>query len=86
MSRTLYVSNLPFSATEEMLAGKFARFGTVVSIKISRDPATGRSERKGFIEMRTAAEAQQAVNGLNLADYDGRLMSVNKALSAASRV
>jgi RNA recognition motif-containing protein len=82
MSRTLYVSNLPLSATEEMLAIKFGLFGTVLSVKITRDPATGRSQRCGFVEMTNAFEAQKAVNGLNLADYDGRLISVNKALAS----
>jgi cold-inducible RNA-binding protein len=83
VSTTLYVSNLSFSATEEMLAGTFGKFGTVVSVKIARDPSTGRSRRCAFVAMRTLAEAQTAVNGLNLANFDGRLMSVNKAISAA---
>ena len=41
MSKTLYVSNLPLSATEDVLAGKFGNFGTVVSVKIDRDAGTG---------------------------------------------
>jgi len=80
----LYVSNLPFSATEELLAGKFGKFGTVVSVKVNRDPATGRSHRSGFVEMKSATEAQTAVHGLNFADFDGRPMSVYKALVATS--
>lgn len=83
MSSTLYVSNLPFSATEELLADKFRRFGTVVSVKISRGAATQRSQCSAYVEMQTGIQAQTAVNGLNLADYDGRLMSVNKAAAVA---
>lgn len=83
MSGTLYVGNLPFSATEESLAEKFGRCGTVLSVKLLRDPVTGNSKRCGYIEMATLADAQKAVDRLNLADYEGRLMSVNKtALSA----
>lgn len=86
MSRTLYVGNLPFSATEETLAVKFARCGTVVSVTLVKDPMTGHSKRCGYIEMATQAEAQTAVDRLNLADYEGRLMSVNKVAAAVPAV
>ena len=84
MSKTLYVSNLPISATEEELARKFTRFGTVLSVRLNRDPASGRSQRSGFVEMKTAGDAQTAIDGLNLASYDGRLMSVNKAIATTA--
>jgi len=76
------VNNLPLSATEETLAGKFGRFGTVLSVKLDRDSATGISRRSAFIEMQTAADAQKAINALNFADLDGRLISVYRALAA----
>jgi hypothetical protein len=60
VSTSLYVSNLSPSTTEEMLAGTFEKFGTVLSVKLKRDPETGRMHRYGFIEMKTAAEAQKA--------------------------
>ena len=82
MSTTLYVSNLPLSATEEMLTGKFGKFGAVVSVKLDRDAQTGLSRRGAFVEMRSAADAQGAINGLHLADFDGRLLSVYKALAS----
>ena len=83
MTRTLYVSNLPFSASEEALKAKFALYGPVLSVKMLRDPATGVSRRSAFIEMQTRAAAHAAILRLNLAEYDGRLMSVNKALASA---
>ncbi|HJR71054.1 MAG TPA: RNA-binding protein [Gammaproteobacteria bacterium] len=79
MSTSLYVSNLSSSTTEEMLAGTFQRFGTVLSVKLKRDPETGRMHRYGFIEMKTAAEAQRAANGLNATRFDGRVVSVTRA-------
>jgi RNA recognition motif-containing protein len=81
---TLYVGNLPLSATEEELAGRFGRFGTVMSVKLDRDAGSGVSRRGAFVEMQTAADAQQAINGLNFADFDGRLMSVYKSLAAVA--
>jgi cold-inducible RNA-binding protein len=83
VSTKLYVSNLPLSATEEMLAGKFRHFGTVVSVTLDRDVGTGASRRGAFVEMGTAADAQKAINGLNFADFEGRLMSVYRAVAAA---
>lgn len=85
MSTLLHVGNLPISATEEMLASKFGQFGSVVTTRITRDSA-GRSLRAGFVEMSTAAGAKAAVERLNLADFDGRLMSVYRALTNVLRL
>ena len=85
MSTLLHVGNLPISATEEMLTAKFGQFGSVVSARITRD-AAGRSLRAGFVEMSTAAGATAAVERLHLADFDGRLMAVYKAITSALRL
>jgi RNA recognition motif-containing protein len=82
VSTTLYVSNLPFAATEDLLASKFGKFGRVISVRLNRDAATGVMQRSGYVEMSSAAEAERAVHWLNLADFDGRVMSVNKTLMA----
>jgi hypothetical protein len=34
----------------------------------------------GFVQMMTGGDAQNAVNGLNLTNYHGRLISVDKAV------
>ena len=80
MSTSLYVSNLPASATAETLAETFARFGTVLSVKLKRDPGTGRPYNNGFVEMKTPEEARSAVAGLNATRFDGRLVSVSCAV------
>ena len=82
MSTTLYAGNLPISATADLLAAKFAKFGSVVSVTLDRNSATGASRRGAFVEMRNAIEAARAVAGLNLANFDGRLMSVYRAVVA----
>jgi RNA recognition motif-containing protein len=79
VSTSLYVSNLPSSATEETLAGRFAEFGTVLSVKLKRDPETGSLRRYGFVEMKTSAEARSAVDGLNATRFEDRLVSVSRA-------
>jgi RNA recognition motif-containing protein len=79
VSASLYVSNLPSSATEEMLAETFARFGTVLSAKLKRDPVTRLVRCDGFIEMKTTAEARAAAAALNGTRLEGRVVSVSRA-------
>ena len=81
---TLYVSNLPLSATEAELVLKFGSCGPVVTAKIMLHTSTGRSKRFGFVEMATRADALTAIRRLNLTTYDGRLMSVNLAQPQAA--
>ena len=79
MGKKLYVGNLPFSATDQILTDTFSQCGTVESARIITDRDTGRSKGFGFVEMATEAEATDAINKLNGADYDGRPMTVNEA-------
>jgi RNA recognition motif-containing protein len=80
VSSSLYVSNLPASATPETLASSFAQFGTVLSVKLKRDPGTGVPCNYGFVEMKTPEEARSAAAGLNATRLDGRLVSVSRAV------
>jgi len=45
---------------------------------VSFDAKTGRSKRFAHIEMATPAEAQAAINQLNMTQYDEVVMSVSK--------
>ncbi|OFZ85306.1 MAG: RNA-binding protein, partial [Bdellovibrionales bacterium RIFOXYD1_FULL_44_7] len=77
MGKKLYIGNLPFSATEQVLSDTFAQCGTVTSVKIITDRDTGRSKGFGFVEMSTDEEAQNVITKFNGADYEGRAMTVN---------
>ena len=55
-------------------------YGTVESVKLIMDRNTNRSKGFAFVEMPEAAEAQQAINKLNGAEYVGRQMVVKEAL------
>lgn len=79
MGKKLYVGNLPFSATDQILGDTFAQCGTVESAKIIMDRDTGRSKGFGFVEMSTDAEAAIAITKFNGADCDGRTLTVNEA-------
>jgi RNA recognition motif-containing protein len=79
MGKKLYVGNLPFSATEQVLTDTFSQCGTVESARIITDRDTGRSKGFGFVEMSSDAEAAAAISQFNGADYEGRAMTVNEA-------
>src|SRR5579872_5357112 len=85
MGKKLYVGNLPFSATEQVLVDTFSECGTVETVKIITDRDTGRSKGFGFVEMSTDDEAQKAISKFNGADYEGRAMTVNEAKPMAPR-
>jgi RNA recognition motif-containing protein len=79
MARKLYVGNLPYSANEQDLQDLFASAGTVDTVNMVRDQATGRARGFAFVEMGTDEEAQQAISMLNDKDFGGRNLTVNEA-------
>jgi RNA recognition motif-containing protein len=85
MGKKLYVGNLPFAATDQILVDTFSQCGTVESAKIIMDRDTGRSKGFGFVEMSSEAEAQDAISKFNGADYDGRALTVSEARPMAPR-
>ena len=85
MGKKLYVGNLPYTATDQLLVDTFAQVGTVESAKIITDRDTGRSKGFGFVEMSTEAEAADAISKFNGAEYEGRTLTVNEARPMAPR-
>ena len=80
----LYVGNLPFSATEDTVRTAFAAHGTVESIALVMDRATGQPRGFGFVEM-SSGDASRAMQALNGADFGGRPLKVNEAQDRAAR-
>src|SRR5215468_11005109 len=85
MGRKLYVGNLPYEIGENELQELFARAGSVDTVRVMRDQATGRARGFGFVEMSTDEEAQQAISALNGAQVGGRSLTVNEARPPAAR-
>lgn len=79
MARKLYVGNLPYDTSDQDLQTLFAGAGTVESVSLMRDQATGRARGFGFVEMATDEEAQNAIRTLNNYDLGGRNLTVNEA-------
>ena len=79
MGRRLYVGNLPYTTGEAELQELFSKAGTVESVRVMRDAATGRARGFAFVEMATDEEAQKAATELNQYQMGGRALTVNEA-------
>ena len=79
MGRRLYVGNLPYTTGEAELQELFSRAGTVESVRVMRDAATGRARGFAFVEMATDEEAQKAATEFNQYQMGGRSLTVNEA-------
>jgi len=77
--KNIFVGNLSFGTTEDTLRSAFEPYGSVDTINIIRDRDTGQPRGFAFVEMSNDAEANNAINGLNGKDLDGRSLNVNEA-------
>lgn len=75
----LYVGNLPWRFDDYDLEDAFAEFGEVADAKVVFDRESGRSRGFGFVTLNTDAEVDAAVDALDGADVDGRMIRVNRA-------
>jgi RNA recognition motif-containing protein len=76
----MYVGNLSYNVKESDLRQVMEEYGVVESVKLITDRETRRSKGFAFIEMPDSAEASNAINALNGAEYGGRPMVVKEAL------
>src|SRR5881227_2525325 len=79
MGRKLYVGNFPYETGEAELQDLFARAGTVETVKVMRDMATGRARGFAFVEMATDNDAQAAIDKFHNYEFGGRNLTVNEA-------
>lgn len=79
MSRTAFVGNLSFSATEEELKELFSTAGPVVKARIGMDRETGKSRGFAFVEFASDEDCAAAIQRLNGHEMGGRRLRVNDA-------
>lgn len=69
----LFVGNLSYSVTSEMLRELFSKFGEV------REANVIEGKGFGFVQMSTPDEAQKAMDALNNTDFEGRGLRIDEA-------
>ena len=79
MSNRLYVGNLPFHATHDLITQRFIDCGEVKAVDVVIDRDTGRSRGFAFVEMATPAAAEKAIADLDGEDFEGRPLRVSIA-------
>ena len=71
-TKSLYVGNLSYDTTEDGLRSHFEQWGPISEVRLI--------ERRGFGFVELPAEnAQDAIDGTNGTDLDGRTLTVNEA-------
>ena len=75
----IYVSNIAYNATDELLQETFAAFGEVLSARIIKDRMTGRSRGFGFVEMPNEEHGRAALEGVNGIEVLGRKINAREA-------
>lgn len=82
--KSIYVGNLPYSATEDEVRDLFSQHGEVTRVKLVIDRETNRPKGFGFVEMddNGATGAIQALDGI---EFGGRRLRINEARERAER-
>lgn len=71
-SDTLFVGNLPFSASEDALRDVFGEQGTILGIRLPTNPDDGRPKGFGYVQFSSVDEARNAHSQLQGVDVEGR--------------
>lgn len=79
MENKLYVGNLSYETTEEDLHKLFAQAGTVESVDLIKDRASGRSKGFAFVVMGNQSELEKAIQMFNSYNLGQRELTVNIA-------
>jgi RNA recognition motif-containing protein len=79
MGNRLYVGNLSFDTTSDVLRNCFAECGQVDDVHLVTDRETGRARGFAFVTMGSDADARNAIATLNNSVLEGRPLRVNEA-------
>jgi RNA recognition motif-containing protein len=75
----IFISNLSFRINDEDLRQLFEEYGDITSAKVIIDKYTGKSRGFGFVEMSSDESAKKAIEELDRAEYDGKVITVSVA-------
>lgn len=76
--KSIYVGNLPFTASEDEVRDLFASYGEVNEVRMITDRDTGRPRGFAFVRM-SPSDADAAIEALNGTEMGGRTLRINEA-------
>jgi len=78
MSKSLFVGNLPWSATEDEIKAKFEEHVKVQAVRLITDKFSGKAKGFGFVEV-DDSEMEKAISAMNGQKIGDREIVVNEA-------
>lgn len=75
---TIFISNLPYTLTQDQIRECFAQFGEVQAVRLARERETQQSRGFAFVEMEPTA-ALVAITDLHGRSWGGRTLRVVQA-------
>lgn len=76
---SIYVGNLAYEIQKEDLSEVFNEYGSVQRVHIPKDRETGQVRGFAFVEMKSEANENKAIEVLDGAEWMGRDIKVDKA-------
>ena len=84
MAKSLFVGNLPWSATEDEIRSKFEEHAKVIAVRLITDKFTGKAKGFGFVEVEDA-DMDKAISAMNGKKIGDREIVVNEAKPRTER-
>ena len=76
---SIYVGNLAYEIEKEDLSEVFNDYGTVERVYVPKDRETGQARGFAFVELKSEANEDKAIQTLDGAEWMGRDIKVDKA-------
>ena len=76
---SIYVGNLAYEVEKEDLSEVFNDYGTVERVHVPKDRETGQARGFAFVELKSEANEDKAIQILDGAEWMGRDIKVDKA-------
>jgi len=76
-SPTLFVGNISWNTTEDMLWEHFGQFGEVSSVRVPTDRESGKPKGFGYVEYADVESAKKGFEGASGSEIDGRYIRLD---------
>ena len=83
-SDTLFVGNISFEATEDIIGEEFGKHGTVLGVRLPTDPDSGNPKGFGYVQFGSIEDAQAAFDSMKGAAICGRPIRLDFGRARAS--
>lgn len=80
---TVFVGNLPFVVSEEEVRAHFAQYGTILNVRLIREPKTYIGKGIGYVMFKTNEEMRKAIESGD--KFKGRELRLKKATDPKKR-